>query len=109
MPASVADVRLGVGPVILGGNSLGGEIAWQVALAEPARVAGLVLVDAAGFAFEPESLPLGFRIARIPVANLTAAAGDDDLNRGRRKLVLRFELPRGAYATMLVKRLTTPG
>jgi pimeloyl-ACP methyl ester carboxylesterase len=59
--------RLGVGRVILGGNSLGGEIAWQVALADPGRVAGLVLVDAAGHAFEPESLPLGFRIARTPV------------------------------------------
>lgn len=59
--------RLGVGRAILAGNSLGGEIAWQVALADPSRVAGLVLIDAAGFDFEPESLPLGFRIARIPV------------------------------------------
>ena len=59
--------RLGVGRAIVAGNSLGGEIAWQLALADPARVAGLVLVDAAGHAFEPESLPLGFRIARIPV------------------------------------------
>ena len=48
----------------------------------------------------------GERIAKIPVGNLTSEAGDDELNRGRRKLVLRFELPRGAYATMLVKRLT---
>jgi tRNA pseudouridine13 synthase len=30
----------------------------------------------------------------------------DDLNRGRRKLTLRFDLPRGCYATMVVKRLT---
>lgn len=59
--------RLGVGRVVLVGNSLGGEVAWQVALADPTRVAGLVLVDAAGFNFVPESLPLGFRIARIPV------------------------------------------
>jgi pimeloyl-ACP methyl ester carboxylesterase len=59
--------RLGVGRVVVVGNSLGGEIAWQLALAEPARVAGLVLVDAAGHAFEPESIPLGFRIARTPV------------------------------------------
>jgi len=59
--------RLGVGRVIVAGNSLGGEIAWQLALAEPSRVAGLVLVDAAGQAFEPESLPVGFRIARTPV------------------------------------------
>lgn len=59
--------RLGVGRAIVAGNSLGGEIAWQLALADPARVAGLVLIDAAGHAFEPESLPLGFRIARTPV------------------------------------------
>lgn len=59
--------RLGVGRAIVAGNSLGGEIAWQLALADPARVAGLVLVDAAGFDFVPESLPLAFRIARLPV------------------------------------------
>jgi pimeloyl-ACP methyl ester carboxylesterase len=49
------------------GNSLGGEVAWQLALADPARVAGLVLVDATGYDFVPEFLPLGFRIARTPV------------------------------------------
>jgi tRNA pseudouridine13 synthase len=48
----------------------------------------------------------GERIARVPVANLSAEACDDDLNRGRKTLMLRFELPRGCYATMLVKRLT---
>lgn len=58
--------RLGVGRCIVAGNSLGGEIAWQLALAEPQRVAGLVLVDAAGHAFVPESMPIGFRIARLP-------------------------------------------
>ncbi|MFN3304930.1 MAG: alpha/beta fold hydrolase [Roseateles sp.] len=59
--------RLGVGRVIVAGNSLGGAVAWQLALADPGRVAGLVLVDAAGHDFQPESVPLGFRIARIPV------------------------------------------
>ena len=29
----------------------------------------------------------------------------DELHRGRRKLRLSFTLPRGAYATMLIKRL----
>ena len=48
----------------------------------------------------------GERVAKIPVADLTWEAGDDELNKGRRQLTLRFELPRGAYATMLVKRLT---
>jgi tRNA pseudouridine13 synthase len=48
----------------------------------------------------------GERIAKVPVAHLSWETGDDDMNRGRRKLILCFELPRGAYATMIVKRLT---
>jgi pimeloyl-ACP methyl ester carboxylesterase len=35
----------------------------------PPRVERLVLVDAAGPDFEPESVPVGFLIARIPVLN----------------------------------------
>ena len=31
---------------------------------------------------------------------------DDDIYRGKQKMTLRFELPRGAYATILVKRVT---
>jgi pimeloyl-ACP methyl ester carboxylesterase len=57
---------LGVHRCVIGGNSLGGEIAWNVALDAPQRVAGLILVDAAGYAFQSKSVPLGFRIARIP-------------------------------------------
>jgi len=59
--------KLRVDNAIVVGNSLGGEIAWQLALADPARVAGLVLIDSAGHDFVPESIPLGFLIARIPV------------------------------------------
>jgi pimeloyl-ACP methyl ester carboxylesterase len=51
---------------VLAGNSLGGEVAWRTAHAAPARVAALVLVDAAGPAFTPESVPIGFLIARTP-------------------------------------------
>jgi pimeloyl-ACP methyl ester carboxylesterase len=51
---------------VIGGNSLGGEVAWRTAHAAPQRVAAMVLVDAAGPAFVPESIPLGFRIARTP-------------------------------------------
>jgi len=47
----------------------------------------------------------GDRAAKVSVENLTWEAEDDELNRGRRKLVLRFELSRGSYATMIVKRL----
>jgi pimeloyl-ACP methyl ester carboxylesterase len=53
--------------VVLGGNSLGGEIAWRVATLAPERVDRLVLVDASGTDFTPESVPLGFVLARLPV------------------------------------------
>jgi pimeloyl-ACP methyl ester carboxylesterase len=54
---------------VVGGNSLGGEVAWRTALMAPQRVAQLILVDASGYDFEPEHLPLGFALARIPVVN----------------------------------------
>jgi len=53
--------------VVLGGNSLGGEVAWRTASLAPERVAALVLVDSSGLAFTPESIPLGFMLARLPV------------------------------------------
>lgn len=60
---------LKVRQAVLGGNSLGGEVAWRVASLAPARVERLVLVDASGHRFEPEELPLGFRLARLPVVS----------------------------------------
>lgn len=57
---------LGVRTCVLAGNSLGGQIAWETALALPQRVGKLILVDAAGYPMRPESVPLGFRVARMP-------------------------------------------
>ena len=51
---------------VIGGNSLGGEIAWRVAFMARDRVAQLILVDAGGLAVTSGSMPLGWRIARIP-------------------------------------------
>jgi tRNA pseudouridine13 synthase len=48
----------------------------------------------------------GLRAAAVPVASLESQASDDDLYPGRKKLSLRFDLARGSYATILVKRLT---
>lgn len=48
----------------------------------------------------------GQRPALFFAENLSAESGDDELERGRRKLTLRFELPKGAYATLVVKRVT---
>ncbi len=61
--------RLQVRRVIVAGNSFGGGLAWQLAVAEPARVAGLILIDAGGYAVRPTSVPVGFRIAQSPPFN----------------------------------------
>ncbi|HXX94757.1 MAG TPA: tRNA pseudouridine(13) synthase TruD, partial [Planctomycetota bacterium] len=47
----------------------------------------------------------GMREAIVAPAGLRSSSGSDELNPGRRKLVLSFELPKGSYATLLVKRL----
>lgn len=52
--------------VVLVGNSFGGQLAWRFALAHPERSARLVLVDAAGYPRNAESVPIGFRLAGIP-------------------------------------------
>ena len=61
--------KVGVERCVLGGNSLGGNIALATALAMPDRVYKLVLVDSAGYPFVSSSVPIGFRIAQIPVVN----------------------------------------
>ena len=48
----------------------------------------------------------GVRPALIDIAGLSASIDDDEMHRDRRKLILKFDLPRGSYATMLVKHLT---
>jgi pimeloyl-ACP methyl ester carboxylesterase len=53
----------------IGGNSLGGEVAWRTALMAPQRVTRLILVDAAGMPSEGGSPPIGFMVARVPLLN----------------------------------------
>jgi pimeloyl-ACP methyl ester carboxylesterase len=61
---------LGVQRFVLAGNSLGGYVAWVTAVLHPERVERLVLVDAAGYPFQSQSVPLAFRIARTPILNV---------------------------------------
>ncbi len=49
--------------------------------------------------------PKASRAAMIPVADLESEFGEDELSPGLAKLNVQFTLPRGCYATMLVKRL----
>lgn len=58
--------RLGIERLYLAGNSLGGRIAWEYALAYPGEVEKLILVDAAGYPLSGRR-PLVFQLATIPV------------------------------------------
>jgi pimeloyl-ACP methyl ester carboxylesterase len=59
----------GISKCILGGNSLGGQIAWHFAVKNPDSVDKLVLLNAAGYRYESDSKPLAFTLARMPVVN----------------------------------------
>lgn len=52
----------------LGGNSFGGMLSWEYALAYPDEVKKLILVDAAGYPSDRKQ-PFVFRLARTPVLN----------------------------------------
>lgn len=56
-------------PFVLAGNSMGGAVAWNYAIAHPDRLRGLVLVNAAGWprSEAPDSQPLAFRLMGNPI------------------------------------------
>ncbi len=63
-------LRLGSGPYVVIGNSMGGGVAWHDALRHPNHVRALVLVDAAGWPGQgqPQGGPLIFKLLRNPIA-----------------------------------------
>jgi len=73
--AGAVVAHLGLKRFALGGNSMGGGVAWRYAAAHPEHVAALILVDSAG---QPDpgahSPPIGFRIARMPILRDVAAS-----------------------------------
>ncbi|MGU3291458.1 alpha/beta fold hydrolase [Williamsia sp. M5A3_1d] len=75
--------RLGIEHFVLLGNSLGGNIAWNLALDRPERVTALVIVNATGY---PEKeMPTGMALARKPWV----------------RPILRHVMPRGVVAKNL--------
>jgi pimeloyl-ACP methyl ester carboxylesterase len=67
--------KLGIGPAVLVGNSMGGFIAAEVAIQYPARVEALVLVSAAGLTVEYQRHDRILGLLRYGQALLTAWAG----------------------------------
>lgn len=59
--------RLKIDSFAIAGNSLGGLIAWEYAVAHPEKVTDLVLIDAAGFP-RKQDLPFAMRLAKNPIA-----------------------------------------
>jgi pimeloyl-ACP methyl ester carboxylesterase len=89
--------RLGVDRFVLAGNSMGGWVAWNYAVAHPDRLRGLVLVDASGPpGAAPAKLPIGFRIARSSIAPYVG------------KLTPRPLIERSVRQSMFVQEPITP-
>ncbi len=80
--------------------------AWTTIAEEVLAEDGLTLATMKIIGLDRPYFSKGERPGRISPDRLEWSAGDDERNRGRRKLMLNFELPRGSYATMLVKRIT---
>ncbi len=80
--------------------------AWAELAAEVLAAEGLTLQELKVKGLQKPFFSKGDRPGCVRPAGLGSTAAADDRNRGRLKLELRFDLPRGSYATMLVKRVT---
>ena len=79
---------------------------WLPFAEEVLKTEGLTLAELKIKGMQKPFFSKGDRPACVRPENLSSEAGADELNKGRKKLVLGFDLPRGSYATMLVKRVT---
>ena len=59
--------EIGIKKCIIGGNSLGGHIAWRYTLAHNKSVHKLLLIDASGYPNSAKNIPVAFKIAKTPV------------------------------------------
>ncbi|MBY4636122.1 alpha/beta hydrolase [Sphingopyxis sp. XHP0097] len=72
----VVAAKLSLDRFILGGNSMGGWVAWRYALARPENVEALLLLDASGMPLrkgeKPPESNIGFRILEYPLGRWLA-------------------------------------
>jgi pimeloyl-ACP methyl ester carboxylesterase len=89
--------RLGLESFTLGGNSMGGGVAWAYTLDHPDRVRRLVLVDAAGWPTTGRSGAMVFRVLANPIGR-----------RVMRDLDIRPLITQGLRAAYVDPGLVTP-
>lgn len=106
--------RLGVERFVLGGNSMGGGVAWNYALTHPDRLRGLVLVDAAGWP-DPDrdsrDAPMVFKLLANPVGRYVLRNTDPALmaERGLKQAYGDERLVTDALVTRYVELARAPG
>jgi len=81
------------------GNSMGGGVAWELAVRHPERINALILVDAAGFSNDkpPGEVPLAFKILQYPIGRAFLRNIDN-----------RFLIREGVRTDVYDKSLVTP-
>lgn len=82
---------------------------WAGLVADVLREEGLTLAELKVKGMQKPFFGKGDRRGCVRPEGLTHVAQPDDLHPGRLFLRLGFDLPRGSYATMLVKRITAVG
>ena len=79
-----------------------GTSGWRAVMAEE----GMELADLRVKGIRELFFSKGERAAHCQPANLSHEIAADERHPGRQALTLRFDLPRGSYATLIVKRIT---
>ena len=80
--------------------------AWAPIVEEVLKAEGLTLAGLRIRGMEKPFFSKGDRLGCVRATNISHTDETDDVNEGKRKVLLKFDLPRGSYATMLVKRVT---
>ncbi|MCE9565118.1 MAG: tRNA pseudouridine(13) synthase TruD [Planctomycetes bacterium] len=84
----------------------GPDDAWAGIVEEVMKAEGLPLAELRIRGMEKPFFSKGDRLGCVRSTNIGHTNEPDDVNPGKRKLTLKFDLPRGCYATMIVKRVT---